>query len=105
MAKDYGQLSSEISGLITKLQSIELQAQSIRSSIAKLVAERQAIEAELQIGGRVSRNSKGPKQTQAARAASAELRDWWRQHKADFDFEFRESGPIPAKVKAAAGKK
>lgn len=104
--KDYATISGEISTLVTRLAGVEAQAASIRSDIVKLVAERAAIEQELRIGAGIGRNSKGPsRQTQASRAASAELRDFWRTNADRIGVEFKSSGPIPTAVRQAFAKK
>ncbi len=99
--KAYGQLSNEIAQQIERLQGVELQAQSIRQEIARLLSQRSAIESELGLSSRLIGTNRRTPQTTATRTASAQIRSFWKDHAEELGVEFRASGPIPERVRKA----
>ncbi len=98
MTRSYGTIAQEIAALVEKLEGVELQAQSIRSDISKLMQERQTIEAGLSLT--ISRNGSQPR-VRMSREESKAVRDYWKAHAASLKVPFQESGPLPAKVRAS----
>ena len=96
MAKDYGQLTSEIAQEIERLAGLQLQVASAQQNLRKMLEERGAIESELGLGS-VRRSPNG----RMNRDESAQVRKFWKEHATTLGVVFRDSGPLPAKVRAA----
>ncbi len=100
--REYMTVSQEISQALEKLAGIKLEEASVRQTLTKLLEERDSIELDLGIPQRrAARTSpNGMKPTRMSREESKAVREFWEKNAKTLG-EYRESGPIPERIKAA----